>query len=114
MLFKMFTVYDSAAGAYVAPFFLAATGQALRQFTDAVNDPASSLCQHPEDYTLYEIGTYEDTHATVTMHETSKMLGRAIEYKTHPGNIQQAPGDDSIQSEPAISNVSPIQPDTIG
>lgn len=65
MITKMFTIFDSKAGAYNAPFCFGATGQAVRAFADLVNDPQSNIARHPADYTLFEIGTYDDQTGTM-------------------------------------------------
>lgn len=57
---KLFTVYDSKSETYLSPVAHNATGDALRSFADAVNAPpkSSNLSDHPEDFTLFEIGTF--------------------------------------------------------
>lgn len=60
---KVFTILDSKASVYGVPFFLQNEAVAVRMFTDLTNDPKSQIAQHPEDYTLYEIGAYEDANA---------------------------------------------------
>lgn len=80
MLMKVFSVYDSAAGAYLQPFFMASRGQAIRAFTDLVNDVSHSFSKHADDYTLFELGTYDDASGKIASHETPQSLGVAIEY----------------------------------
>lgn len=55
----VFAVYDSKAAAYNAPMFLATKGLALRAFSDACAAPDSPLVKHAEDYSLFEIGSYD-------------------------------------------------------
>lgn len=53
---------DSATVTFSQPFFVAARGAAVRSFTDAVNnsrDP-SDLSNHPEDFELWQLGTFDD------------------------------------------------------
>ena len=80
MLLKIFTVYDAKAEAYMQPFFMQSTGQALRSFEDTVNNPESIFNKHAEDFTIFEIGTFEDSNAFFQMHESKIPLGTAIEY----------------------------------
>ncbi|AXL14692.1 nonstructural protein [Microviridae sp.] len=82
MIYKMFTVYDSKANAYLQPFFLKSAGEAVRAFTDSCNDPKTAFCRHPEDFTLFEIGTYDDSTALVETHKAHISLGLASELKT--------------------------------
>lgn len=78
----MFAVYDSAAEAYGTPFFIKTTGEAIRGFAQATNDPKSQLHAHPQDYTLFELGEYDELSAQITQLVAPKSLGKALEYKT--------------------------------
>ncbi len=60
---RAFSVYDVKAKAYLPPFFFTEIGQATRVFTDAVNDGVHMFSKHPEDYSLFEIGLYDDSTA---------------------------------------------------
>lgn len=79
MLQKIFTVYDSKVGAYLPPFFMSARGEALRAFVDTISDDKSVISKHPEDYTLFELGEYDNLTAKFDMYETPVSLGVAIE-----------------------------------
>jgi len=82
MLIQIFTVYDSKAEAYLQPFYMATKGQAVRAFTDMANDPNHSFYKHPEDYTLFHLGQYEDARASFHLQKTPAPIGKAIEFKT--------------------------------
>lgn len=60
MRLNVYTVFDSASQAYMRPFFMQSDGQALRSFTDIAQDADHEIGKHPEDYSLYRIGTYDD------------------------------------------------------
>jgi len=60
---KIFTIYDSKAKAYLTPFFLHEDGMAIRVFADCVNDTNHQFGKHPEDYTLFNIGSWSDEKA---------------------------------------------------
>ena len=81
-VFKIFTIYDSKVSAYVIkPFCGQSKGSVLRELADVVNgaDKSSPLAKHPYDYSLFEIGTFDDTTAelfpyvarqhVITLHE---------------------------------------------
>jgi hypothetical protein len=80
MKLKLFTVYDSKAEAYNQPFYMPSTGAALRAFEDSINDPQNSISQHPGDYTLFELGTFDPSNASIQLLDTRKNLGVAIEF----------------------------------
>lgn len=61
MILKCFSVLDGAVGAYMAPFFMRSVGEAERWFTDAANDQTSSICKHPEDFELFQVGEFDDS-----------------------------------------------------
>jgi hypothetical protein len=80
---KVYTVYDHAAEAYLEPFFLPTRGTAIRSFAQAVNQDGHSFNQHPDDYTLYEIGEFDPSRGTVTGTEHVS-LGNAVEFLNRP------------------------------
>lgn len=80
MLQKVFCVFDSKVGAYMTPFFQRSTGEALRSWIDAVNQEKSNFGLHAEDYTLFELGTWDDETAQFKLHVAHVSLGKAIEF----------------------------------
>lgn len=77
---KAFSVYDNKAGFYMAPFFLQSTAEGIRSFTDAANDPHIAISKHPEDYTLFELGSFDDQTGVFTQHVAMIPLGCAAEF----------------------------------
>lgn len=57
---RIFSVYDVAAGMYKHPIFLRAPGEAVRMFQDLVVAGDNDVGKHPEDYSLVEIGEWDD------------------------------------------------------
>lgn len=80
MIKRVFTIYDEKSEAYLQPFFLDTTGQAIRAITDCVADTNHQFNKHPADYTLFELGTYDDSSGTFTL-DQKKMLGSLVEFK---------------------------------
>ncbi len=74
MKLNAYTIYDVASGVYMRPFFSQADGQAIRGFKDIATDADHEIGKHPEDYTLYRIGAFNDT--------TGKMTGEDLEKLT--------------------------------
>ena len=74
MKLNAYTIYDVASGVYMRPFFSQADGQAVRGFKDIATDADHEIGKHPEDYTLYRIGAFNDT--------TGKMEGEEMEKLT--------------------------------
>ena len=84
MIYKVFSLYDSAVEAYNTPMFLRTNGEAIRSLTAAVNDPESTICKWPEQYVLFELGTYDDSNARFEFLAAPKSLGAALQYKEQP------------------------------
>lgn len=62
MIHKTCAVYDHAASAFMLPFQVPRDAVAVRAFTDAVNSKAGHpMSEHPEDYTLFLIGEFDDS-----------------------------------------------------
>lgn len=60
MIYQVFAVKDSKAAAFALPFFLPRMELAIRSFKDAVSDPKHEMHRHPEDYSLWCLGEYDD------------------------------------------------------
>lgn len=80
MVTKVFAVYDSKVEAYMNPMFFQSIGAALRVWVDAVNDQTTNIAKHPEDYTLFELGEYDDQTGQFKNLSTPKSHGVALEY----------------------------------
>lgn len=79
MIVNCYTLFDAQLQAYAQPFFSQTNGSALRAFADHVNEPGTGPNKHPEDYSLWHIGTFDDQEGRITP-LTPTMLGRAAEY----------------------------------
>ena len=60
MNYKVVCVYDKALGAYGRPIFVPSVGVAIRSFQDEVNSEKSEMHAHPSDYSLHELGEWDD------------------------------------------------------
>ncbi len=76
----VFSIFDSKADAYLLPFFSRNRGVALRQFMSAVQDESSDFHRYAGDYTLFEIGTWDDSEGVLTEHGAKVNLGVAIQF----------------------------------
>lgn len=78
---KIYAVYDSKAEAYMQPFFMQSRGIAMRSWEDIANDEKSQICKTPGDFTLFELGEWDEQTGVITMHESQVNLGLAIHVK---------------------------------
>lgn len=60
MILKSFALFDLKSGAFSTPFFFPATGLAVRAIQDLANDRTTTVGRHPEDFALYELGSFND------------------------------------------------------
>lgn len=98
MILNVYAVYDSAAKAYMAPFYMHHDDMAIRIFTQAANNPDSAFYSFPGDYTLFSIATFDDSVGDFNVHP-HKNLGMALHFQAKP-------------REPDAEQ-EPLQPDTI-
>lgn len=82
MMLKIFTAYDVKTQTFMQPFFLRSQGEAKRAFTQVANDREHLIGGHPGDFTLFEIGEFDDSTGRLTYHEMHENLGSAISYQT--------------------------------
>ena len=80
MKHKVFTTYDSKVGAYLQPFVMRSRGEAMRAFESICNDGKSQFCLHPDDFTLFEIGEYDELSGNIVPHEAKISLGLALDF----------------------------------
>ncbi|QCQ84714.1 nonstructural protein [Blackfly microvirus SF02] len=57
---QIYSVFDGAVSAYIQPFYARTKGEAIRMFSQAVNDPQSQLAKHYLDYTMFYLGEFDD------------------------------------------------------
>lgn len=81
MKHKIYSVYDSKSEIYNLPFLQRTKGEAIRTFTELANDEKTSIGKNPEDYTLTELGEFDDNTAEYHV-STPTQIGLALEFKT--------------------------------
>lgn len=80
MILKVFSVYDSKVEVYLQPFFMRTKGEAIRGFSDLVNDETTQFSKYKEDYTLYELGSFHDDTGLFDMLSKPVSIGVALEF----------------------------------
>ncbi len=66
------SVKDRASDAFGRPMFVPSIGVAIRSFSDEVNrsDTDNQLFNHPDDFDLFDLGTFDDSNGSFNLHET--------------------------------------------
>jgi len=80
MLMSVFAIYDSGISTWLPPLYARNKGEIMRWFSEAVNDSTSKLAKHPSDFTIFEIGTWDDGNCKFDLLKTPVSLGIAIEF----------------------------------
>ena len=93
MKLNAYTIYDVAAGIYSRPYFAQADGAATRGFADLINDPKHPIGQHPEDYTLFRVGDFNERTGTLRGEGLEK-LATGLELESLQTNGAQEDGTD--------------------
>lgn len=83
MIQYMFTVRDDKAEAYFQPFFVNNENLAIRAMKDCIGDDGHQFSKHTQDFSLYALGTYDDT--------TGKM--ELLDKPTHIANLVDLKGE---------------------
>nr|QJB21640.1 MAG: nonstructural protein [Microvirus sp.] len=61
MKLDIFSVFDAKAKTFCTPFFSSNISTATRAFAHAANDKTTDIGRYPSDFTLYHIGTFNDS-----------------------------------------------------
>lgn len=82
MIYQVLAVLDRAADAYGRPIFVLSIGQGIRSFQTEINRAAedNTMHQHPDDFDLWHLGTYNDnTGIFENLHEPKQLaIGKQI------------------------------------
>lgn len=62
----LMAVRDAKVSCFMRPWVARSEGEAIRAFADLVNEPGHDLNKHPEDYTLFQVGKFDDQTGEVS------------------------------------------------
>jgi len=74
----MTSVFDVKAKAYSRPIPMLTEGEAIRSFSDAVNDKTSIYWKHPEDFILFLIGSFDEVAGDLIPADKPVPLAKAV------------------------------------
>lgn len=74
MVTKMYCVYDAKTNVYGPPFFAHNDGHAVRMLSDDVTEGKSLIARHPEDYSLWVVGSFDDNKGVVESVPASRVI----------------------------------------
>jgi hypothetical protein len=67
MLKQIFSIFDTKAKIYLPLVAFNAEGEAVRTFADGLEDKTHPMGKHPEDYTLFRFGQFDDLTGAFTL-----------------------------------------------
>lgn len=91
------SVYDKRAEFFDRPFTAQSNGEMIRAFTDIAVNADHPIGQHPEDYSLYRIGYFDDVSGLITP-EDPILLINGLEA------VQQSRAAFEMRNKPAEEN----------
>jgi len=83
MKYLVCAVYDRVAQVHGIPNYVLSKGGTVRAFADQINSPNkdNQLYQHPDDFDMYYLGTFDDEDAKHTMLDKPELLARGAHLK---------------------------------
>lgn len=78
MMWPVYSVFDSKVRAFLTPFFTHTDESAIRALSDVVEGSEGErhqFARHPEDFSLYRIGAFDDAAGVLEPLEVSVNLG---------------------------------------
>lgn len=67
MIKNIYVIYDATAQLFHTPFYMNDDNVCRRSMKDIVNDPNSEVHRHPEDFSVWLLGTYNPTNANIEL-----------------------------------------------
>lgn len=77
MIKNLYSVYDSKAKTFCNPFVSQNDQTALRDFAYAANDVSTPIGQHPTDYSLFRLASFDDESGFVLTDSSASNLAIA-------------------------------------
>lgn len=81
MLSQVMSIRDAKTEIFSQPMFFVTKGVALRAFMDEVQRPNSDVSKHPEDFSLWSLGVFDDQRGEFMGLPAPERLALAIDFK---------------------------------
>lgn len=80
MIVKIYSIFDSKAGAFLQPWFAVNNALAFRNCEKAMRNPQSGFADFPADFTLFAIADYDDITGNIKPYEAKENLGNMLQF----------------------------------
>lgn len=71
------SAFDKKAAVYLTPFFVAHVNVGIRAFANVANDVQSGIGRNPEDFSLWELGTFDDESGQFELYQQPSHVAEA-------------------------------------
>lgn len=86
---QIYAVFDTCAGIYDSPHFANSDDVVRRQFTDIATAADNPISKHPEHYSLWRLGAWDNVNGKI-VNETNECLCTALEAISQSQAVNQA------------------------
>lgn len=83
MIWKMFSIQDAKVGTFSPPQFFRSAGEAMRVIGDTLASGESMLSKHPEDFSLFEVGEFDDQTSAIAT-GAPRSYGTLVQFMPKP------------------------------
>lgn len=73
-MLRSYSIKDEKSSSFNTPFFALSDGVAIRQFMDLCNDAQSLVFKHPEDFSLWFLGTFDEVSGELKATERKHLI----------------------------------------
>jgi hypothetical protein len=106
MIKNIYSVYDSAAKAYMQPFYCSQDGEAVRLVEGNVNSQEDSIIsRNPDQFTLFKLGKFDDQTGQIEKLDVPESIVPCISLKIEDTAQTTAINDLIAKVEKLISNI---------
>lgn len=79
MILGVYSIYDEKADYFNNPIFCPTEAVVLRDFGDTVNDSGCIVGKHPEDFRLYNLGTFDTQTAKFDIRDIPLLVSAGLD-----------------------------------
>lgn len=90
---NIYMIWDSAAAYYIGPLVHRTDQEALREFESMANNADTKIGQHPEDFSFYKVGNFNDSNGElvpenkICLATAQELVAKARQPETVKDNI---------------------------
>lgn len=85
---KIFIFKDEKSQGYGYPMTMHTRGAFIRNLQEELTRGQAIWARHPHDFSIFEIGEYDDVTGTVLMYETKNCLGLVQDFRQSLGETK--------------------------